>query len=116
MIAVEFNSIKKKYRNNEVLRDITFKINQNEFTILFGEPGCGKSVILRLLTGIEKPDSGYIKIRGHSYSVQLSTPSDNPMKKATINYTSTFDELLFVINGKEIKDSINYLKEWAENQ
>ncbi len=60
-------------------------------------------------------NEGYIKIRGHSYSVQLSTPSDNPMKKATINYTSTFDELLFVIDGKEIKDSINYLKEWADH-
>jgi len=79
VIAVEFNSIKKKYRNNEVLRDITFKINQNEFTILFGEPGCGKSVILRLLTGIEKPDSGYIKIRGENIS-------NKPVSEINIGY------------------------------
>jgi len=63
VIAVEFKNITKAYHHKTVLKDLCFSIEENTFEVIFGEPGCGKSVIMRVLTGIEKPNDGRVFIR-----------------------------------------------------
>ena len=62
--AVEFRSVSKVYHRQPVLKDITFVVEAGTFAVIFGPPGCGKSIILRLLTGLEKPSTGQIFMRG----------------------------------------------------
>ncbi|MBA7521840.1 Maltose/maltodextrin import ATP-binding protein MalK [subsurface metagenome] len=64
MLAVDFQRITKVYHHQTVLKNISFKIEAGKFAVIFGPPGCGKSIILRLLAGLEKPTSGRIYMRG----------------------------------------------------
>ena len=63
MTAVEFKDISKDYRGQPVLKGVDFAVESGTFTVIFGGPGCGKSVVLRLMTGLEKPTSGRVFMR-----------------------------------------------------
>jgi ABC-type sugar transport system ATPase subunit len=63
---VQFKDIKKGYRKNEVLKGLSLDVNQGDFLVLFGLPGSGRSVLVRLLMGLEQPDSGDILLRGNN--------------------------------------------------
>lgn len=61
-----FNRLKgiKGYEKQEVLKDISFKIEKGEFLGIVGRNGSGKSTLLKLLSGIYTADSGKIKVNG----------------------------------------------------
>ena len=63
MIEISLNKIKKNYGFNDVLKELSFDIKTNEKVALIGSNGCGKTTTLRLIMGIENPDSGTINIR-----------------------------------------------------
>lgn len=63
MKAVEFKNINKSYGKKSILENINFSFPESNFIVLFGSPGCGKSVLLRLICGLEKPDSGTVLLR-----------------------------------------------------
>lgn len=62
--AIEFRNVTKSYRHKEVLKGLDLTIEGGSFSVILGAPGCGKSVILRLLAGLEKANSGDIFLRG----------------------------------------------------
>lgn len=64
MIAVELHNLAKRYGRKEVLRDVTLRVAAGEFAVVFGLPASGKSVLVRLLTGLETPDQGSVMLRG----------------------------------------------------
>lgn len=51
---------RKQNEVNEVIRDLSLEIYENEFVVLFGPGQCGKTTILRLLAGLETASSGSI--------------------------------------------------------
>ncbi|MBF0338523.1 MAG: ATP-binding cassette domain-containing protein [Nitrospirae bacterium] len=53
--------IKKRFDNFTLDVDWTMK---NEFTVLFGHSGAGKSLTLRMIAGLMPPDSGYVELNG----------------------------------------------------
>jgi cell division transport system ATP-binding protein len=58
---IVFQNVWKVYNNKSVaLEDVSFKINANEFVSIVGRSGAGKSTILKLLIGEEKPTKGKI--------------------------------------------------------
>ena len=61
---VEFNQISKSFTENKVLVNLDLTIEENDFMVMYGMPSSGKSVLLRLLMGLEKPDAGAIRMRG----------------------------------------------------
>jgi multiple sugar transport system ATP-binding protein len=63
-VAVEFQSITKTYGAKRVLTDFDLMVEPQSFTVLCGSSGSGKSVLFRLLVGLEKPDSGRILLAG----------------------------------------------------
>lgn len=65
---ISFNNVSKYYRNgahHAALRDITLKIEPQEFITLVGKSGAGKSTLVKLMIGEEKPSSGKIIIAGN---------------------------------------------------
>jgi putative ABC transport system ATP-binding protein len=70
---VEVARVSKSYyrglRPVPVLTDITFDIQAGEFLALMGPSGSGKSTLLNLIAGIDRPDSGSIRVDGMEITV-----------------------------------------------
>ena len=64
MELLTIRNLKKSYKNLDVLKDISFSVNEGEFISILGASGCGKTTLLRLVAGLEKSDSGSIEIEG----------------------------------------------------
>lgn len=62
---IAFNNVSKSYNGQPVLEDISFKINPGEFVCIIGKSGAGKSTIIKLLIGEEKPQKGRIIFGSH---------------------------------------------------
>ncbi len=67
-VVIEFENVTKSFRNQMVLRDLSFEIRQGETVCLIGESGCGKTVNLKLMIGLMKPDKGTVKFKGDRIS------------------------------------------------
>ena len=61
---VEYQSISKAFGNNVVLTDLSFAVDEGEFSVVFGQSLSGKSVLLRILLGLDHPDAGTVLLRG----------------------------------------------------
>ena len=62
--VVVLNNLRKSFEFNKVLDGISLSINSGETLAVLGRSGTGKSVLFRLIIGLEKPDSGSICIKG----------------------------------------------------
>jgi ABC-type Fe3+/spermidine/putrescine transport system ATPase subunit len=63
-IAVSVEGISKKFGAAVVLEDINFEVNEGETIVLLGASGSGKTTILRIIAGLERPDSGRVVLHG----------------------------------------------------
>ena len=74
--AVEFEHVFKAFGNRKILDDVSFKVNVGEALCILGRSGTGKSVTLKLMIGLLKPDSGRVCIDSadiaHSNEEELS--------------------------------------------
>lgn len=59
-MAIELRNIWKSYGEKKVLSDFSYVFPEGETTCIMGTSGCGKTTLLRLLLGLEPPDSGEI--------------------------------------------------------
>jgi len=61
--AIAFEHVSLAFDDNVVLRDVSFAVDVGRMKILLGASGSGKSVVLKLILGLLKPDSGVIRVR-----------------------------------------------------
>ena len=61
-VAVEFQNVSKSFGNRKVLVDVSFKLGEGEALCILGRSGMGKTVTLKLMDGLLKPDSGKVCI------------------------------------------------------
>ena len=64
MELLKLENVKFAYKNTSVIEDFNLSVDEGSFTTLLGSSGCGKTTILRLISGFLNPDSGTIKING----------------------------------------------------
>jgi phospholipid/cholesterol/gamma-HCH transport system ATP-binding protein len=62
--VVVFDKVSFAFDDHVVLRDVSFTVNKGSMTIILGASGAGKSVVLKLILGLLKPDSGTIHVHG----------------------------------------------------
>jgi phospholipid/cholesterol/gamma-HCH transport system ATP-binding protein len=62
--AISTNQLNKSYGPNHILKGLTLDVIQGETLVILGRSGVGKSVLLRLLMGLEEVDHGTIMIEG----------------------------------------------------
>ncbi len=59
---IEVRDLKKKFGAQQVLNGVSFRIEPGDSVVVIGRSGCGKSVLLKHLIGLMRPDSGEIII------------------------------------------------------
>lgn len=62
--AVVFEHVSFAFDDNVVLRDVSFSVPKGSMQILLGASGAGKSVVLKLILGLFRPDAGRIYVHG----------------------------------------------------
>jgi len=62
--VVAVKNLRKAFGNHTVLNGISLSVGRGETVAVLGRSGTGKSVLLRLIVGLEKPDSGSVSIHG----------------------------------------------------
>jgi len=62
--VIDVVELRKSFGGNEVLKGVNLKIYKGETVVVLGRSGCGKSVLLRHMIGLMKPDSGKILVDG----------------------------------------------------
>ena len=61
---IEIVDLFKRFGENQVLKGVNLKINKGETVVILGRSGCGKSVLLKHIIGLMKPDKGKVLIDG----------------------------------------------------
>ncbi|MBS1552581.1 MAG: ABC transporter ATP-binding protein [Bacteroidetes bacterium] len=61
---IDIKNLKKKFGDNEVLKGVDLKIDNGVTLVIIGRSGCGKSVMLKHIIGLLKPDEGSVMIEG----------------------------------------------------
>ena len=63
-ISKSFKGRRKTEPENQVLKDVSFEVQEGEFVSLLGPSGCGKTTTLTIIAGFQKPSGGVIKVNG----------------------------------------------------
>jgi len=57
---IQFEKVEKTFGSNRILKQLDLQIFQGEITAIIGKSGMGKSVLLRHIIGLLRPDSGRV--------------------------------------------------------
>lgn len=63
-IILQLKDIRKSFDGTEVLEKLNLDVHRAEFITLLGSSGCGKTTTLRIIAGLESPDSGSVILEG----------------------------------------------------
>ena len=61
---VELEHVKKSYKGNVLFKDLNFRMQRGESCAIVGDNGAGKSVLLKMICGLVRPDEGRITVGG----------------------------------------------------
>lgn len=83
-IILKLDSIFKNFGETEVLKGISLSVERGEFITLLGSSGCGKTTTLRIIAGLEIPDSGKTILEGED--VTDKAPNKREVNTVFQNY------------------------------
>jgi general nucleoside transport system ATP-binding protein len=102
--VVELSGITKAFPGVVANHDISFDVRRGEVHCLLGENGAGKSTLMAILSGIQRPDSGQIKVDGEP--VDIGSPRDAlQLGIGTVYQHSTLIPALSVLENLMLGDT-----------
>src|SRR5690606_32510934 len=93
--VISFRNVKKSFGNKHVLQDVTFEVHDQEVCFIIGASGVGKSVLIKHLVGLIRPDAGEIWLDDLEVS-QLSERQMYPVRKRcamVFQHSTLFDSM-----------------------
>src|SRR5690242_19916106 len=63
-VAASVRGLSKSFKKTRVLEDVSFDVGEGESLVLLGASGSGKTTILRIIAGLEQPDTGRVILHG----------------------------------------------------
>lgn len=108
---IEFDSVSFSYGTRHVLNEVRFSIRTEERVAVLGGSGEGKTTILKLITGLIKPDSGKILIHG----VDVTDKTEDELREIRMKFSIVFQEgALF--DSLNVKENVAFsLREYAKS-
>ena len=94
MVLLEANNIKKSFGKTEVLKGISFSLNQGEVLAIIGSSGSGKTTLLRCLNFLEMPDEGTIMVRDKVLfdGADKTTLNDEAIRQNRLHFGLVFQD------------------------
>ncbi len=92
MALLEVQNVGLRFGGLQAIKNLSFGVNENEIVSLIGPNGAGKSTAINLVTGVYKPDTGDIRLRGQSLS------SLAPHQITRLGLARTFQSLRVYLN------------------
>ena len=83
-MILQLQNITKAFGDTQVLRGISIDIQEGEFITFLGSSGCGKTTTLRIIAGLESPDSGSVILEGRD--VTALAPNQRDVNTVFQNY------------------------------
>ena len=116
---IELQGITKRFGTRLAVRNLSFSAQDNEFLVIFGPAGAGKSTTLRLIAGIAEPNYGEILFNRQSYTQIPPEKRNFSMvfeNYALYSHLSVFDNLAFPLKArkmpeKEIREKVQKMAE-----
>jgi multiple sugar transport system ATP-binding protein len=117
MAEIELIDVTKKYKDNVAVDKLNLHIKDNEFFVLFGPAGAGKTTTLKTIAGIEFPQEGLVKIGGEI--VNLIEPMYRNVSMVFENYAlyphmSVYDNIAFPLRSKLYRKDEAYIQQAVE--
>ena len=115
---LEVIGLSKTYNTKEAVKDVSFKVNQNEIIGILGPNGCGKTTTIGMILGLLKPSKGKVLINGVEIENQrvdllnqlnFISPYIELPKKLTVRQNLEVYGRLYDVN--KLKAKIDYLCE-----
>jgi len=86
---IDANQLNKSYTIDEkriqVLQDVSLSVSAGQFSVIQGSSGSGKSTLLSILSGLDRPDSGVVRIQDQDIT-ELSEDDLAPMRNRTFGF------------------------------
>jgi len=104
---LKVSNIKKTFGNMNIINDVSFYANENEFISLLGPSGSGKSTIFNIISGLLPQDSGEIVIDGEECHGNIGKVSYMHQKDLLLPWKNIVDNttLPLIIKGKSKKEA-----------
>lgn len=68
--AIQLDRLSKRFKATEALRNVTLNVPEGSVFALLGENGAGKTTAIRIMLGLERPDSGHTRVLGYDSSTE----------------------------------------------
>ncbi|MFB6273674.1 MAG: ABC transporter ATP-binding protein [Salinibacter sp.] len=104
---VEFDALTKTYREGNqdrmVLRDVSLRLDRGAFSVLMGRSGAGKSTLLNLISGIDLPTAGHVRIGGTDLTAKSETERTK-FRRANIGFVfQSFNLISTLTVGENVR-------------
>ena len=111
---IKVNNIFKSFKDENVLKNITFNFEKGAIVGFLGPNGAGKSTLIKILTGIMNPDKGTIYINNKNIAENRNITKSNigyiPEVPAGFNYLTVKEFLFFLWRIKRFKKEHNKIR------
>lgn len=114
-MKISLHNISKSFGKKEVITDLSLEMEDGKFTTLLGSSGCGKTTLLRMIAGLETPDSGEILFDGEPvFSVEKNINA--PPEKRNLSFVfqdfalwphmTVFENVAFGLRARKQKENL----------
>jgi len=101
MALIRIQNVSVAYGGRTVLEDVSLEIHEGEFVCVLGQTGCGKTTLLRLVLGSERPRAGRVLIDGVEHQQPDRTRGYVPQKYSLFPDRTVLDNITF---GPEVSE------------
>ena len=102
-VLIQFQQVFKSFGDNQVLRGLDLSVRRGETLTIMGGSGTGKSVLLKLLVGILKPEAGAILVEDRD----IVSISEEELNKARMKFGMVFQSSA-LFDSLTVKENVTY--------